>query len=50
MSPLFTPVRVGRHTLSNRLVMAPMTRSRASDDGVPSELAIMYYSQRAALG
>jgi N-ethylmaleimide reductase len=50
MSPLFTPVRVGRHTLSNRLVMAPMTRSRASDDGVPSELAITYYSQRASAG
>jgi N-ethylmaleimide reductase len=50
MSQLFTPVRVGRHTLSNRLVMAPMTRSRASDDGVPSELAITYYSQRASAG
>jgi N-ethylmaleimide reductase len=30
--------------------MAPMTRSRASDDGVPSELAITYYSQRASAG
>jgi len=50
MSPLFTPVRVGRYTLSNRMVMAPMTRSRAGDDGVPSELAITYYSQRASAG
>lgn len=50
MSPLFTPVRVGRYTLSNRMVMAPMTRSRAGDDGVPSELAIAYYSQRASAG
>ena len=50
MSQLFTPVRIGRHTLSNRMVMAPMTRSRAGDDGVPSELAITYYSQRASAG
>jgi N-ethylmaleimide reductase len=39
MSPLFTPVRVGRYTLPNRLVMAPMTRSRAGFDGTPGELA-----------
>jgi len=32
------------------MVMAPMTRSRAGDDGVPSELAITYYSQRASAG
>ena len=50
MSQLFTPVRIGRLTLANRLVMAPMTRSRAGDDGVPSELAITYYSQRASAG
>jgi len=28
MTQLFTPVTVGRYTLANRLVMAPMTRSR----------------------
>ena len=50
MSQLFTPVRIGRLTLANRMVMAPMTRSRAGDDGVPSELAITYYSQRASAG
>ncbi len=50
MSQLFTPVRVGRYTLSNRMVMAPMTRSRAGDDSVPSELAVTYYSQRASAG
>lgn len=50
MSQLFTPVRIGRHTLPNRLVMAPMTRSRADDDGVPSDLVATYYSQRASAG
>lgn len=50
MSPLFTPVQVGRYTLSNRMVMAPMTRSRADDAGVPSELTVTYYAQRAAAG
>jgi len=47
---LFTPVEVGRYTLSNRLVMAPMTRSRADDAGVPGELAPVYYAQRAGAG
>ncbi|MFZ2854907.1 MAG: alkene reductase [Rhodocyclaceae bacterium] len=50
MSQLFTPVRVGRHTLPNRLVMAPMTRSRADDDGIPGELTTRYYAQRAGAG
>ncbi|MFO1429972.1 MAG: alkene reductase [Candidatus Competibacteraceae bacterium] len=47
---LFTPVEVGRYTLPNRLVMAPMTRSRADDAGVPGELAPIYYAQRAGAG
>lgn len=50
MSPLFDPVRIGRHTLQNRLVMAPMTRSRAQFDGTPGELAAEYYAQRAGVG
>lgn len=50
MSQLFTPVRIGRLTLPNRLVMAPMTRSRADDDGIPGELATVYYAQRAGAG
>ncbi|VWB06856.1 12-oxophytodienoate reductase [Burkholderia lata] len=50
MSQLFTPVRVGRYTLENRLVMAPMTRSRAAFDGTPGEWAAEYYAQRASLG
>jgi N-ethylmaleimide reductase len=50
MSQSFTPVRVGRYSLPNRLVMAPMTRSRAKVDGTPGELAAEYYSQRAGVG
>ncbi|UTV59436.1 alkene reductase [Burkholderia arboris] len=47
---LFAPVRVGRYDLQNRLVMAPMTRSRAASDGTPGALAAEYYAQRADLG
>ena len=50
MSPLFTPIGLGRYMLPNRLVMAPMTRSRADDAGVPGELAVTYYAQRAGAG
>src|SRR6266849_10276266 len=50
MDQSFTPVRIGRYTLQNRLVMAPMTRSRARLDGTPGELASEYYSQRASVG
>jgi 2,4-dienoyl-CoA reductase-like NADH-dependent reductase (Old Yellow Enzyme family) len=47
---LLTPFRLGRHTLQNRLAMAPMTRSRAQSDGTPGELAAEYYAQRASVG
>ena len=51
MNPLFSNTRLGRYTLRNRLVMAPMTRSRADDTtGVPSPMAVDYYSQRAGAG
>ncbi|WP_321784013.1 alkene reductase [Paraburkholderia sp. J94] len=50
MNTLFDSVRVGRHALRNRLVMAPMTRSRAQFDGTPGELAATYYAQRASVG
>ena len=50
MSTLFDSVRVGRYTLPNRSVMAPMTRSRAQLDGTPGELAATYYAQRASVG
>jgi N-ethylmaleimide reductase len=47
---LFEPVQLGPLSLPNRIVMAPLTRSRAKDGDVPSELAIEYYSQRASAG
>ena len=50
MSQLFTPVRIGRVTAPNRLVMAPMTRSRADEQGVPGDIAATYYAQRASAG
>jgi N-ethylmaleimide reductase len=50
MNKSFTSVRVGRYILPNRLVMAPMTRSRAKFDGTPGELAAEYYAQRASVG
>ena len=47
---LFTPVRIGRLDLPNRVVMAPMTRSRARSDGRQTPLASTYYAQRAGAG
>jgi 2,4-dienoyl-CoA reductase-like NADH-dependent reductase (Old Yellow Enzyme family) len=47
---LFSTVHLGRNSLPNRLVMAPMTRSRAQPDGTPGELAADYYAQRAGVG
>jgi N-ethylmaleimide reductase len=50
MGQLLAPVHVGRNVLSNRLVMAPMTRSRAASDGTPGPMAAEYYAQRASVG
>jgi N-ethylmaleimide reductase len=47
---LFSPVELGALRLDNRIVMAPMTRGRASADRVPSALAQAYYGQRASAG
>ena len=47
---LFTRGRIDGFDTKNRFVMAPMTRSRALPGGVPSELAIEYYAQRASAG
>ena len=49
--PLFTPYRMGDLDLSNRIVMAPLTRMRAqSHDHVPTTLQAEYYAQRASAG
>lgn len=47
---LLTPGRLGRLETRNRLMMAPMTRSRALPGGIPSDLAVEYYAQRASAG
>jgi len=50
MPNLFESVQLGSLVLANRVFMAPLTRNRADADGVPSELAATYYSQRASAG
>lgn len=50
MSILFEPVRLGELRLANRIVMAPMTRSRASAQAVPGDEMVEYYRQRAGAG
>ena len=47
---LFTPVSLGDISLSNRIVMAPMTRDRAGEGDVPTQLMVEYYAQRASAG
>ena len=51
MPSLFDPIKVGALHLPNRIVMSPLTRSRAtSDSRVPTPLMAEYYSQRATAG
>ena len=49
-SPLLEPTRLGRLSLRNRVVMAPMTRSRAGRHDEPTDLVVEYYRQRASAG
>lgn len=50
MTTIFAPFQMASLNLENRLVMAPMTRSRALPDGTPGVTAAEYYSQRASIG
>jgi len=50
MSTLFEPIQFGDLVLKNRVVMAPMTRSRSTDQAVPTAEMIEYYAQRANAG
>lgn len=50
MPDLFSATKLGRLELSNRVVMAPMTRSRATADGSPTDPMTDYYRQRAGAG
>ncbi len=47
---LFSPYTLGHLTLPNRIVMPPMTRSRAASGEVATALMAEYYSQRAGAG
>ena len=47
---LLTPYSLGSLTLPNRLVMAPMTRYRGTEDGRPQPIVATYYAQRAGAG
>ncbi len=49
-SPVLQPVTIGTLALKNRIVMAPLTRSRSSREGVPPSFAPDYYAQRAGAG
>src|SRR5882757_11454413 len=48
--PLLSPFKLGRYSVPNRMVMAPMTRTRADADGTPPSLTATYYGQRASAG
>jgi 2,4-dienoyl-CoA reductase-like NADH-dependent reductase (Old Yellow Enzyme family) len=50
MTPILNSATLGGVEIRNRLVMAPMTRSRAQADGTPGKLAAEYYAQRASVG
>lgn len=47
---LFTPVALGDLELANRIVMAPLTRLRGGPAGVPGDLIVEHYRQRASVG
>src|ERR1700710_2469665 len=51
MPTLFDPLKLGALSLPNRIIMAPLTRSRATPGGrVPTQLQADYYVQRASAG
>ena len=47
---LFSPVTLGELRLANRVVMAPLTRMRSGASGVPGDLVVEHYAQRAGVG
>ncbi|MGW7342297.1 alkene reductase [Streptomyces sp. NPDC054854] len=50
MTSAFDSVRIAGDTLPNRIALAPMTRSRAAEGGLVTDLVAEYYSQRASAG
>lgn len=47
---LFLPFQAGALKLQNRIAMAPMTRSRATSNNIPTDIMVEYYGQRATAG
>ena len=50
MSDLFSPIKIGKSELKNRVFMAPLTRGRADEDRAPQSFVADYYAQRAEVG
>jgi 2,4-dienoyl-CoA reductase-like NADH-dependent reductase (Old Yellow Enzyme family) len=50
MPSLFDPIQLGAVLCPNRIVMAPMTRGRATREHVPTDLMVDYYRRRASAG
>lgn len=50
MPSLFDPIQLGAVTAPNRVIMAPLTRARATREAVPTPIMAQYYAQRAAAG
>lgn len=50
MTTLFDPIKIGNISLSNRIVMAPLTRNRAIAGNCPGPMTVDYYRQRATAG
>ena len=50
MTTLFDPISFGDIECANRIIMAPMTRSRAGEGDAPTEMNAIYYGQRASSG
>ena len=50
VTDLFAPTSFGSLDLSNRIVMAPLTRMRSGSEGVPGDIVVEHYAQRASVG
>ena len=50
VDPMFAPIQLGAIAAPNRIVMAPLTRGRATAEGVPTPAMVTYYRQRASAG
>ena len=50
MDKLLSPLALGPYVLSNRIIMAPLTRTRSGERNVPREMNVQYYRQRASAG